>query len=189
MRITALLKEFIKELLQEGRSDRKLRVFDFDDTLVVTDARVWVTNQTGESFSLTPGEYAVYVQNQGDVFDYSEFQQLINPRKITWTSKVFSNVYNKRGGAGVVVLTARGSPEPIIEFLHDIGYNDVEVVALGNSNPQAKADQIERWINERALTFVEFFDDSYKNVTAVKNLQLKYPGTKIVVRHIVHSSI
>ena len=38
---------------------KKLRVFDFDDTLVKTTSFIYVTNGSKKR-KLTPGEYAVY---------------------------------------------------------------------------------------------------------------------------------
>ena len=45
-------------------SFKRLRIFDFDDTLVKTDSYVYVTN--GESqLKLTPGQYAIYDEKKG----------------------------------------------------------------------------------------------------------------------------
>ena len=48
---------------------KKLRVFDFDDTLVKTNSFVFVTN-SGKAKKLSPGQYAVYKSKKDDVFDY-----------------------------------------------------------------------------------------------------------------------
>ena len=42
---------------------KKLRVFDFDDTLVKTTSFIYVTNN-GKTRKLTPGQYAVYKEKQ-----------------------------------------------------------------------------------------------------------------------------
>jgi hypothetical protein len=183
-----LLKKYIKELVLEvaGSGPKKLRIFDFDDTLVQTDAMVYVTNAEGEEFALTPGEFAVYTPKKGDAFDYTDFQELINPRAIKWTGKILDSVYQKHGPQGLVVLTARGVAEPIRQFLNDAGYPDVEVIALGDANPQAKASWIDQKITSDDLDVVEFFDDSSKYIAAVKRLQTKHPDVKIITRHIVH---
>lgn len=183
-----LLKEYIRSLLLErGAGTKRLRIFDFDDTLVVTDARIWITPTKGERFALTPGEFAVYDKKPGDVMDYTEFQQLINPRSITWTGRILRNVYDKYGSKGLVVLSARSTPEPIKQFLKDSGMPGIEVKALNNADPQAKADWIDARIRERNLNYVEFFDDSYKNIAAVEQLRLDHPDVRIVVRHVVHA--
>lgn len=185
----ALLREYIRGLITEEHEVKRLRVFDFDDTLVVTDAKVHVVHSNGEHQVLTPGEFAVYEKQPGDVFDYTEFKQLINPRAITWTGRIFRNVYDKYGPAGLVILSARSTPEPIVQFLHDIGLTGIEVVALDNADPKVKAKWIDHWIRDRNLEYVEFFDDSHKNIAAVKELRHLHPGVHIVVRHVVHTHI
>jgi len=184
-----LLKKYIKELVLEAMGSKKLRIFDFDDTLVKTDSMVYVTDAQGEEFALTPGEFAMYKPKEGDKFDYTDFQKLINPRAIKWTGKILDSVYSKHGPAGLVILTARSIAEPIRQFLDDAGYPDVEVIALNDANPQAKADWIDRKIVSDGLDVIEFFDDSSKHVAAVKRLQAKHPNVKIIARHIVHRAI
>ena len=53
--------------------DKKLRVFDFDDTLVQTNSHIYVTDKNNKKSKLTPGEYAVYEPKKGDKFDFSDF--------------------------------------------------------------------------------------------------------------------
>ena len=164
--VSKLLKEYVKELILEESSVKRLRVFDFDDTLVKTDAKVWVTNND-EVFPLTPGEFAVYEPEPGDKFDYTEFGMLINPRVIHWTVKILTNVYSKYGPNGLVILTARDSSSPVEQFLNDAGFSGIQIVALGSSDPMKKAGWIDQKIRADDLELVEFFDDSHKNIHAV----------------------
>jgi hypothetical protein len=64
------------------------------------------------------------------------------------------------------------------------------VVALGDADPQAKADWIEKHI-KNGYTDIAFMDDSIKNVKAVGALQNKYPNVKLksilAVEHLSHS--
>lgn len=182
-----LLRSYVRSIVQEtsGIAPRKLRVFDFDDTLVKTDARVGVISVTGEKTWLTPGEYAVYEKSPGDQFDFSEFGRVINPRIIGWTFSILNRVIAKHGAEGFVVLTARAAADPVQKFLEEVGIIGAEVVALGDSNPQTKADWISNRIFEDGLLEVEFFDDSRKNVEAVRELRSRHPNIRITVRHVV----
>jgi SAM-dependent methyltransferase len=176
---TQLLKEYIRGLLDEvEQKQKKLRVFDFDDTLVKTDAKTYVTHSDGSVSALTPGEYAVYEPRPGDTFDYTQFQQVINPRQIQWTGEVINNIYRVHGPTGFIILTARGTIVPVEEFMKDAGMPGVKVVGLGTSDPNAKA----AWIKERFetdnLDELEFFDDSPKNVAAVAGLESKKIATR-----------
>ena len=177
-----LIQEYVRAIL-EGAPGGVLRIFDFDDTLVKTGARVHVTRDS-EKFSLTPGEYATHEKHPRDIFDYSEFNKLIEPRTIEWTLRIFKNVYNKHGADGVTILTARGPKEPVEEFLASHGICNVRVIALGNSDPLAKSGWIASEIERDNLRSVEFFDDSPKNIAAVNALKNEFPGVKIRTRHI-----
>lgn len=182
----------IKELYRiiEGRpageKSKKLRVFDFDDTLVRTDARVGVAPSSGKKFWLTPGEYATYEKHPEDQFDYSEFGQIKNPKIIPWTTNILRKVYEKNGPLGAVILTARGtqSQNAIKQFLDDAGMPGIEIVTLGDSNPQAKSNWIKQKMMSDGIDHVEFFDDSKKNVEAVADLKSDLPDRKIKSRKV-----
>ena len=98
-------------------SFKRLRIFDFDDTLVKTDSFVYVNN--GESqLKLTPGQYAIYDEKKGDVFDFSDFQKVKNPREIKQVTKVLRRMLNK-GSGGIYILTARATYKPIRKYLSE----------------------------------------------------------------------
>jgi hypothetical protein len=187
---TKLLREYISEIINEPQSgSKRLRVFDFDDTLVRTDAKVHVTDAAGQTFDLAPGEFAVYDKQPGDTFSYEDFEQLVNPRTIRWTCRILQNVYAHHGPKGVVVLSARGVVGPIEQFLNDVGLVGVEVAALGDPSPQAKSGWISKRIDRDGLDMVEYFDDSHKNVAAVRALQPFHPDTEIVTRLVAHHRV
>ncbi len=39
--------------------DKKLRIFDFDDTLVKTNSFIYVTHKDGKKSKLSPGQYLI----------------------------------------------------------------------------------------------------------------------------------
>lgn len=170
----------LKDILFEQTS-KKLRVFDMDDTLITSKSRVIVNKPNGEQLFLTPGEYAVYEKQPGDEMDYSEFSQLINPREIKAMFKVFNIFYNAGGKRRMTILTARGHEGPLRDFLDDAGFTNVEIIALGDSDPQKKADWIEERIKD-GYDDIFFADDSPKNVAAVTALKTKYPNLKWEIR-------
>ena len=166
----------LKDLLTE----KKLRVFDFDDTLVKSNSKVYVINK-GKRKTLTPGEFAIYKQKSGDEFDFSDFDKVIEPKQIKSMFKVFRNIYKASGSRRLTILTARAAYKPVRKFLKDVGFNDVYVVALGDSNPQKKADWIQSQI-QKGYNDILFLDDSPKNVKVVKKLKQKYPNIKMDAR-------
>ena len=161
-------------------TEKKLRVFDFDDTLVKSNSKVYVMNK-GKRKTLTPGEFAIYKKKSGDEFDYSDFDKVIEPKQIKSMFKVFNNIYKASGSRRLTILTARAAYKPVRKFLKDVGFNDVYVVALGDSNPQKKADWIQSQI-QKGYNDILFLDDSPKNVKVVKQLKQKYPNIKMDAR-------
>ena len=130
---------------------------------------------------MTPGEFAIYKKYPGDEFDFSDFDKVIEPKQIKAMFKVFKNIYKASGSRRLTILTARAAYRPVRQFLKDVGYTDVFVVALGDSNPQKKADWIEGLI-QKGYDDILFLDDSPKNVRVVKQLKRKYPKIKMDAR-------
>jgi HAD superfamily hydrolase (TIGR01509 family) len=159
--------------------EKKLRVFDFDDTLVKSNSKIYVTNK-GKKKTLTTGEYAIYKKKSGDTFDFSDFSKIIEPKQIKAMFKVFQNIYKASGNRRITILTARAAYKPVRQFFKDIGY-DVYVIALSSSNPKDKSDWVETQI-KNGYNDILFFDDSRKNIEAVKKLEKKYSDIKMTTR-------
>jgi hypothetical protein len=177
------LNAFAFNPLNEAKSE-KLRVFDFDDTLVQTNSHIYITDKNGKESKLTPGEYAVYEPKSDDKFDFSDFEKVKQPQEIKGVTRLLKNIA-RVGGSEIVILTARAAYKPIKKYLSDIGLKDIYVVALADANPQKKADWIEDKIKD-GVKDVFFIDDSHKNVQAVKALSKKYPNITLKVRHVQH---
>ena len=173
-----------RSLLTESK---KLRIFDFDDTLVKTTSYIYITHSNGKKSKLTPGEYAVYNEKPGDEFDFSDFQKVQDPLEIKKITKVLRRIMQSSGGDGVYILTARAAYQPIKQYLKDIGVNSnkIFVVALASNNPKDKADWIEKKIDNEGYDDVYFADDSEKNVEATKKM-LRGKDVRWRVQHIRH---
>lgn len=165
-------------------STRVLHVFDFDDTLVKTDAFVRVIPAEGAPFKLTPHQFAVHVSRPGDIFDYSDFLKLINPRPIAWVLESMRTAHTIHGPRAIVVLSARSTPEPIEQFLSSIGLADIEVVALGDPNAEAKATWVSNRIYRDNVKHLEYYDDARPNTVAVQDLRHLHSDT-FIVTHLV----
>lgn len=178
------LNAFAFNPLNEADS-KKLRVFDFDDTLVQTDSHIYITHGDGKKSKLNPGEYAIYEPKDDDKFDFSDFEKVKQPQEIKGVTRLLKNI-TRVGGSEIVILTARAAYKPVKEYLSDIGLDDIYVVALADANPQKKADWIEDKIKS-GVNDVFFIDDSHKNVSAVKALSKKYPNISLKVKHVQHN--
>lgn len=164
---------------------KKLRVFDFDDTIVKTNSFIYITHKDGKKSKLTPGEYAVYEPKVGDQFDFSDFESVNEPKELRQTTKVLKRFVQSEGERKIVILTARAAYKPVKEYLKDIGFDGIYVVALGDANPEKKAEWIEDKI-KKGYNDVFFMDDSHKNVSAVSNLKKKYPDVKFKIQQAKH---
>lgn len=162
---------------------KTLYVTDFDDTLAQTDAKIYLTKKDGKRVTLSPAQYASYEEEDGDQMDFSDFEELKNPRPINRFVNLLKQVLGKKKAHKVTVLTARGHTKPIRTFLAMMGIRGkVSIAALGNADPQLKAKYIEKHI-EDGYDRIAFIDDSEKNVNAVNALKDKHPHVKMLVHH------
>lgn len=164
---------------------KKLRVLDFDDTLVKSNSKIYLQTKDGQVKTLTPAEYAIYEPKPDDKFDFSEFSKVIEPQEIKGITKVLRRFAKSEGQRKIVILTARSAYKPVKDYLSGIGLPGIYVVALADGDPQKKADWIENKI-KAGYNDVYFVDDSHKNVQAVSSLKKKYPNIKMRVQHVNH---
>jgi FMN phosphatase YigB (HAD superfamily) len=184
----------MKLLLENWRqylNESKLRVFDFDDTIAKSDSKIYITTDTGEKLVMTPGQYATHKVNPDYEYDFSEFDEVINPREIKQITNIVRNALNAgTEGREIAILTARDqkSEDAIKKYLEsiDIDTSKITFVLLGDSSAEMKA----AWIADRieaGATDVLFFDDSGKNVDAVQALTSKYPDVEIKARKVKYA--
>ena len=167
---------------------KKLRVFDFDDTLVFTNSYIYVKTIDGKEKKLTPGEYALYNEKPGEEYDFRDFYSVQEPQELKKITKVLKRIINKNKGEGVFILTARPQAvdKHVQRYLKDIGINQkIPVIGLQSNNPKDKSDWVEKKIDNEGYDDVYFADDSIKNVNQMKKM-LRGKDIKWRVQHIKH---
>jgi hypothetical protein len=184
----AFMRELIKEVPEGAR--KILFAFDLDDTLIRTDSSVIVRNKKSIK-KLSPAEYAIYEPQPDDVFDFIEFKRIKNPEIIKSTFELFTKVLtasNRIQNAKTIILTARSQDitRDLEGFLKSKGLTGVELFAVGSSDPKAKSDVIQDFI-EQGYNTIRFYDDSPKNVAAVKALGATNPKADIMAKLIKHN--
>lgn len=165
--------------------NKKLRVFDFDDTLVKTTSYIYVTHKDGKTSKLSPGQYAVYKERPGDEFNFKDFEQVKNPQIIKGYFELLRRMA-KSNSDGVYILTARAAYKPVYDFIKQSGIKNVYVVALASNNPEDKAS----WIEDKVKSGYDdifFVDDSKKNIDAVRKRLNNYPSIKKKIQLVKHS--
>ena len=154
---------------------KKIRVFDFDDTLAITESEVLYTSPDGEEGSLSAEKFATdgaRLLEEGYVFDFTEFDK-VTKGKPGPLLDIAKKIQEARGTEDVFVLTAR-APEAAIAIKEFLDSQDLKIplkniTGLGKSTGEAKANWM---IDKAAEGYNDFYfaDDAYQNVKAVKDV-------------------
>ena len=162
------LRIALRHLAAEPKKPTKLRVFDFDETLAVSEGSITVEKSDGQKITFDSATFAHFKPRDGDKLDFTEFNNVNHPRKIkkNWDDFVKAS---DDPNTKVVILTARpkGSASAVSKYLESEGVKGTQVVDLQSSDPYDKARWIDKTIEEGGYTDVEFVDDSSKNARAV----------------------
>jgi hypothetical protein len=178
------LAEDVEKLFTELKTGKRLRVFDFDDTLAKMNATIYVKHRDRSNTELNPAQFAVYEPMPGDDFDFSEFDRIIKSANPIQKNVDALKRAMQDAGAKTTILTARRVAYPVKRYLErEHGLKNIYVVALGSSDPMDKARWIEKQI-QKGYDDIEFIDDSPKNVKAVDSLQQQYPDVALTA-HLV----
>ena len=139
---------------------KKIRVFDFDDTLATTESDVLFTAPDGTKGKLNAEEFATQgksLLDQGYKFDFSEFNKVTKGAEGPLL-KIAKKIKDARGNEDLFVLTARApqAQQAIYEFLKSQGveFKKENIVGLGNSTGAAKANWI---VDQAAKGYNDFY--------------------------------
>lgn len=178
----------MKSFLQFLDEKRKVRVFDFDDTLVKkTKSKVVVKDKiTGHTRELNSGEFAQFKPEDRHELDFSGFSTVIDPKPLNPADKIARKVSRKK--KEVVILTARPKEASgsIRKYLKGRGIRGkkLSIIAVGSSDPNAKRVALKNYMSKgkKPVTHVEFMDDHRANVEAVGQLKKEFPKVKFRLR-------
>tara|TARA_B100000900_G_C20581136_1_gene717596 strand:- start:851 stop:1447 length:597 start_codon:yes stop_codon:yes gene_type:complete len=174
-------------------SKEKIVVFDLDDTLVITDAKIKVCNRAnGECFSLTPEEFNEYESNPNHDLDFTDFASLEIMKAgklIEHYLNIFKSNYKK--GIAVGIVTARDDREMIYKWLREhVGFRIDKDLIFAISDPvhgftgsiaDRKKQAFETYINMGYVNF-KFYDDDTANLKLVKSLEKEHNNIKIYTK-------
>ena len=165
--------------LAEGRkinkTEKKIRIFDFDDTLATSKSNVIVNMADGTSKKINATEFALQaaeLEAQGAQFDFAEFSKVVDGKKGPLFD-VAKKIADARGTEDLFILTARpqSAAGPIKAFMNALGINIPlkNITGLSDGTAAAKG----RWVAGKAAEgYNDFYfaDDAIKNVKAVKDV-------------------
>ena len=161
---------------------RKAFIFDFDDTLAVTDCKV-IVRQHGscpenchEVCKLTPKQFNNYELESDEFFDFSEFRDsnYIQNADPTFLIHLAYEVYNE--GHRVYILTARDVTvfDAIDIWMQSHGIKTTSVVCVGGTCRQI-AERKKKILLDIVSQYdkIYFYDDSEENVSIFTHEKLR----------------
>jgi hypothetical protein len=175
--------------LLKGENKTRLIVFDLDDTLVKTDAKIKVlSRKTGEIIKeLTPEEFNFYVNTPSKFLSFKDFEDPEILRQGRFIHVVLEKLldYYKRK-IPVAIVTARSSSSLVRNFFleHGIDIHPELVIAVndpssgieGETVASRKLDALKK-LKELGFSDFTFFDDNEDNLRL--SSQMKNLGAKI----------
>lgn len=188
-------KNYIKSHKNEVRT---LNVWDIDDTLGKTDARVIIKKNGKEVKVLSPGEYNNYKLQPGEELDFSQFR---SGKIFRDTFKPINNVLDRAKeivmrqteNSDSIILTARADFDDHKEFLqafrdHGFPIDHVYVERSGNlSNLKSSSPAhinkgviLKRYLKTGKYDRVRMWDDHEKNLDILFKVAQLYPNVETV---------
>jgi len=191
-------KETVSER-QQDVTDKKLVIFDIDDTLVTTNTRVGVVRDGKTIKQLDSHEFTLYQKQPGETFDFGAFR---NARDFFQHAQPIVPMIRQlqddiATGNKVVMITARADFDDKEVFLNTfkqwkVDMNKVHVYRAGNdarsiSIDEKKAHIITQLLNQGNYAKAIMYDDSVPNLKSFLQLKTTHPNTRFYAWHVDHS--
>ena len=183
------MENFLKYL--EEATGKGLTMFDVDETMFKTKAKVKVVNKNGKVVKkLDNQQFNLYKKKAGEEFDYGEFK---NAEVFNRTSTPIARMINKvkvilrnavRKGSKVIIVTARPNFDDKELFLdtfrnQGIDIDKIYVERAGNLGGGPAADNkkviFRKYLDQKIYKRIRLFDDAKSNLKAFLSLQKDYP--------------
>lgn len=177
-----------KTYISEAKN-RGLTIFDIDDTMFKTKARVQVQRNGKVVKILPPKAFNTYKLGKGEEFDFGEFksaklfQQTAVPigKMIAKFNAILKNAV--KSGSKVIIVTARADMDDKKLFLdtfrsHGIDIDKAHIIRAGNlgmkSSAEAKAQVFKQFLDTNEYSRIRLFDDDVSNLKALLSLKDDY---------------
>jgi len=170
-------------------SGKGLTIFDIDETMFITKAKVAVVKNGKVVRKLDNQEYNTYKKKPGEEFDFGEFR---NAEVFNKTSTPIARMINKvkailknatRAGSKVIIVTARPDFDNKKLFLdtfrnQGIDIDKIYVERSGNLGPGSAADNkkvvFKKYLDTKIYKRIRLFDDAISNLKMFLSLQKEY---------------
>jgi len=171
-------KLWYNDIMKNNNNNKtKAFVFDFDDTLASTNARVLVTKYGVPSQVLTPAEYNTYELADGESFDFSEFKNpefILNGEPLGLI-ELAKEIHAE--GHSLYILTARNeiASSAIAGFLARFNITAKMIHCVGKESTtniaKAKQSVLMTIIDNHDITY--FYDDDEANIELASSLDCR----------------
>ena len=175
----------------EEASGIGLTMFDVDETMFKTKAKVKVINKNGKVIKkLDNQQFNLYKKKAGEEFDFGEFK---NAEVFNRTSTPIARMINKvkvilknatKKGSKVIIVTARPNFDDKELFLdtfrnQGIDIDKIYVERAGNLGGGPAADNkkviFRKYLDQKIYKRIRLFDDAKSNLKAFLSLKKDYP--------------
>jgi hypothetical protein len=172
----------INEVFIKGKKSETLAVFDLDDTLIISDAKIKVLDKrTGRELkSLTPAEFNFFKPNKKVNLSFGEFEDYEILKKSTIITEIMDKLlafYNS--GVHVSIVTARSNTQMIRRFFLEIGIDIHPDLVIAVNDPkfgfkgniaEKKKEALHMLVEQGYYDFI-FFDDNHENLMLAKEIE------------------
>jgi len=198
--INNCMLDFLTFIQEQSNSSRGLHVFDVDDTLFHTTAKVRVMKNDQVVDSLSNSEYNTHELPAGHRYDYTEFR---SAEKFDTESKPNQRMLEKmrrlhdrakETGGRVIINTARADFDDKDRFLdafrkQNVDIDNIHVYRAGNMEgegtvAQKKASIIRDQLKGGDYTHASLHDDSEENLKHFLTLKDEFPNVRFVAHHV-----
>ena len=192
-------KKHAKEDVDEAVGEKKLVIFDIDDTLVTTNTRVGVVRDGKTIKTLDSHEFTLYKKQPGEEFDFGAFRDAEDFFKHAQPIAPMIEQLKDDIATGnkVVMVTARSDFNNKEIFLKtfeqwNVDMSKVHVYRAGNDTDPVPIDEkkariIRRLLNGHPYNKAIMYDDSRPNLESFLKLRQEYPNTRFYAWHVDHS--
>ena len=186
----------------DSKSKIDLSIFDIDETLFHTKAKVQVLKDGKINKILDNQQFNSYKLKNGESFDYGQFKSAkIFKETSTPITKIIKKAkriihYAIRSGAKVIIVTARQDMDDKKLFkeafeAQGIDIGKVYVERAGNIGKKtASANKVvifKKYLDTGRYARVRLFDDDKNNLKAFMSLQKNYANVKFTAHQVLRS--
>jgi hypothetical protein len=175
-------KPSINEISIKGKRSEKLAIFDLDDTLIISQAKIQVIDpKSGRVLkSLTPEQFNHYVHDHNHALSFTEFEDAEILRRSTFITEILEKLLNfYNSGVHVSIVTARSNTKLIRDFFLEKGIDIHPDLVFAVNDPRynfkgnvaEKKKQAIHGLIENGYKDLVFFDDNEDNLRLAKEIE------------------